>query len=182
LFLLALLLRWAAGKQRSINVAPLALVLTLVALGLSLDQALFHKFLQAPNDARPELMFGDRASGMLVYDSFTANLRVFLYACAALMIWLAMTTGIPDRDDAADFYALLLGATVGMVLMASSMHLLMVFIAIEMASLPSYALAGFRKGQRQASEAALKYVVYGGGASGIMLYGISLLAGTFGTG
>src|SRR5215472_7067246 len=50
-----------------------------------------------------------------------------------------------------------------------------------MASVPSYALAGFLKGRRQSSEAALKYVVYGGGASGIMLYGISLVAGKFGT-
>src|SRR5437660_3100981 len=93
-----------------------------------------------------------------------------------------MTTGIPDREDSADFYVLLLGATLGMALMASSAHLLMVFIAIEMASLPSYALAGFLKGRRQSSEAALKYVVYGGGAAGIMLFGISLLAGRFGTG
>jgi NADH-quinone oxidoreductase subunit N len=51
-----------------------------------------------------------------------------------------------------------------------------------MASLPSYALAGFLKGRRRSSEAALKYVVYGGGAAGVMLYGISLLAGTIGTG
>jgi NADH-quinone oxidoreductase subunit N len=51
-----------------------------------------------------------------------------------------------------------------------------------MASLPSYALAGFLKGRRQGSEAALKYVVFGAGASGVMLYGISLVAGTFGTG
>jgi NADH-quinone oxidoreductase subunit N len=50
-----------------------------------------------------------------------------------------------------------------------------------MASLPSYALAGFLKGRRQSSEASLKYVVYGGGASGVMLYGISLVAGKFGT-
>src|SRR5207244_5052800 len=61
-------------------------------------------------------------------------------------------------------------------------HLLMVFIAVEMASLPCYALAGFLKGRRPSSEASLKYVVYGGGASGIMLYGISLLSGRFGTG
>jgi NADH-quinone oxidoreductase subunit N len=66
--------------------------------------------------------------------------------------------------------------------MASANHLLMMYIGIEMASLPSYALAGFLKGRRQSSEAALKYVVYGSGASGVMLYGISLLAGTFGTG
>ena len=69
-----------------------------------------------------------------------------------------------------------------MSIMASSNHLLMVFIGIEMASLPSYAMAGFLKGRRQSSEAALKYVVYGGGASGVMLYGISLLAGHCGTG
>ncbi|HEY1860785.1 MAG TPA: NADH-quinone oxidoreductase subunit N, partial [Gemmataceae bacterium] len=72
-------------------------------------------------------------------------------------------------------------ATLGMSIMASANHLLMVFLGVEMASLPSYALAGFLKGRRQSSEAALKYVVYGGGASGIMLYGISLLAGKFGT-
>src|SRR5262245_22236869 len=68
-----------------------------------------------------------------------------------------------------------------MSLMASASHLLVVYLGVEMASLPSYALAGFLKGRRQSSEAALKYVVYGGGASGIMLYGISLLAGKFGT-
>src|SRR5262249_46260933 len=45
-----------------------------------------------------------------------------------------------------------------------------------------YVLAGFLKGRRRSSEAALKYVVYGGGAAGIMLYGISLIAGKFGTG
>src|SRR5262245_41059246 len=68
-----------------------------------------------------------------------------------------------------------------MSLMASASHLLVVYLGVEMASLPSYALAGFLKGRRQSSEAALKYVVYGGGASGVMLYGISLLAGKFGT-
>src|SRR5207247_6261037 len=81
----------------------------------------------------------------------------------------------------ADFYCLLLGATVGMSLMASANHLLVAYVGVEMASLPSYALAGFLKGRRQSSEAALKYVVYGGAASGVMLYGISLLAGRFGT-
>ena len=88
----------------------------------------------------------------------------------------------PRPRGLADFYCLLLGATLGMSLMASANHLLMVFIGVEMASLPSYALAGFLKGRRQSSEAALKYVVYGGGAAGVMLYGISLLAGKFGTG
>jgi NADH-quinone oxidoreductase subunit N len=140
-------------------------------------------FLKPPTSRLEVLIFGGRgAAGMLVYDQFTAYMRCFLYSFAVLVIWLSLLTGIPDRADSADFYCLLLGATLGMVLMAMSCHLLMVFIALEMASLPSYALAGFLKGKRQSSEAALKYVVYGGGASGIMLYGISLLAGRFGTG
>jgi NADH-quinone oxidoreductase subunit N len=121
-------------------------------------------------------------SGMLAYDNFTIFLRLFLLGFALLVIWLSLMTGIPDREDSADFFCLLLGATLGMSLMASANHLMMVFIGVEMASLPSYALAGFLKGRRQSSEAALKYVVYGGGAAGIMLYGISLIAGKYGTG
>jgi NADH-quinone oxidoreductase subunit N len=120
-------------------------------------------------------------SGLLVYDNFTVFLRLFLIFFAALMVWLTLLTGIPDREDSADFYCLLFGATLGMCIMASANHLLMVFIGVEMASLPSYALAGFLKGKRRSSEASLKYVVYGGGASGVMLYGISLLVGKFGT-
>jgi NADH-quinone oxidoreductase subunit N len=65
--------------------------------------------------------------------------------------------------------------------MASANHLLMVFMAVEMASVPSYALAGLLKGRRASSEAALKYAVYGAGAAGVMLYGISLMAGLLGT-
>ncbi len=121
-------------------------------------------------------------TGILVYDRFGIFVRMFLLAFVTLVLVLGLLTGIPDRDDAADFSTLLLGSTLGMMMMATANHLLMVFIAIEMASVPSYALAGFLKGRKQGSEAALKYVVYGASASGIMLYGISLLAGRFGTG
>jgi NADH-quinone oxidoreductase subunit N len=65
--------------------------------------------------------------------------------------------------------------------MASANHLLMVFLAVEMASVPSYVLAGLLKGRRKSSEASLKYAIYGAGAAGVMLYGISLLAGITGT-
>ena len=121
-------------------------------------------------------------TGMLVTDPLTRFARFVILGAALLTIVLTLITGIPDADDSADFYTLLLGGTLGMMLMASANHLLMVYIAVEMASLPSYALAGFLKGKRRGSEAALKYVVYGGGASGVMLFGISLLAGRFGTG
>jgi NADH-quinone oxidoreductase subunit N len=181
------------------HMGPIALLLTLIVLGVAIVQWggwTGEAFLKPPEKKTVEVFFGGDeggesvqnnpgmtgSPGMLLYDTFTVYMRVFLYSFAALIIWLSLLTGIPDREDSADFYCLLLGATLGMVLMAMSCHLLMVFIAIEMASLPSYALAGFLKGKRQSSEAALKYVVYGGGASGIMLYGISLLVGKFGTG
>ena len=108
---------------------------------------------------------------------------MFLLGFAALVICAVAADRHPrPRGLGRLLRACFLGGTLGMLLMASANHLLMVFIGVEMASLPSYALAGFLKGQRQSSEAALKYVVYGGGAAGVMLYGISLLAGKFGTG
>ena len=120
-------------------------------------------------------------TGLLVYDSLTAYIRLLLMGFLAMYIVFTKVSGIPDREDGADFYTLVLGATLGMCLMASANHLLMLFMAVEMASVPSYALAGLLKGRKASSEAALKYAVYGAGAAGIMLYGLSLLAGVLGT-
>jgi NADH-quinone oxidoreductase subunit N len=120
-------------------------------------------------------------TGMLVYDSLTVYFRMFLLAFAIWFIVLVRMTGLADKQDGQDFYSLLLGATLGMCLMASANHLMTVFLAVEMASVPSYVLAGILKGRRRSSEAALKYAVYGAGAAGVMLYGISLLAGLLGT-
>ena len=120
-------------------------------------------------------------TGMLVQDLFTVYFRGFLSLFLLLTIALTALTGIPDTEDGPDFYSLLFGATIGMMLMASANNLLMLFLGVEMASVPSYAMVGFLKGRKPSSEAALKYVVYGAGAAGVMLYGISLLAGVLGT-
>lgn len=120
-------------------------------------------------------------TGLLIYDPLTIYFRAFLAFFIVLFIFFTQLSGIPDREDGVDFYTLILGSTVGMCLMASANHLLIVFLAVEMASVPSYVLAGQLKGRRKASEAAIKYAVYGAGAAGIMLYGISLLAGVLGT-
>jgi NADH-quinone oxidoreductase subunit N len=159
-----------------------ALLFTVGAFAQScVEWARFPTYIQGgvSLEAAPEYvnLFG----GLLIFDRFSIFVKVFLYGFTALVIVLALLARIPDREDSADFCCLLLGAALGMSIMASANHLLMVFMGIEMASVPSYALAGFLKGRRQSSEAALKYVVYGGGASGVMLYGISLLAGKFGT-
>ncbi|HEX3724676.1 MAG TPA: NADH-quinone oxidoreductase subunit N, partial [Pirellulales bacterium] len=120
-------------------------------------------------------------TGLLIYDSFTVYFRTLLLFFVVLFTIFTRISGVPDRDAAPDVYALVLGATLGMCIMASSNHLLMVFLGVEMASVPSYALAGILKGRRQSSEAALKYAVYGAGTAGVMLYGISLLAGVLGS-
>ncbi len=120
-------------------------------------------------------------TGMLVYDGFTVYLRTILLLFALLFALFTKLSGLPDRSDGADIYTLVLGSTLGMCLMASANHLLIVFLGVEMASVPSYALAAMLKGRRQSSEAALKYAVYGAGAAGVMLYGISLIAGSMNT-
>lgn len=120
-------------------------------------------------------------TGMLVHDGLTVFLRLLLLATLVLVVLLTRLTRLALRDDAADLYVLLCGATLGMCIMASANHLLAVFLGLEMASVPSYVLVGFAKGRPRASEAALKYSIYGAGASGIMLYGISLLVGIAGT-
>jgi NADH-quinone oxidoreductase subunit N len=169
---LLLLMRLSRVFLRA-HMGGFALGFTVIALGLAVGQ-----WQGLPASAQGVASF----ARMVVYDDLTLYVRLLLLVFAALVILLTFLTRIPDAEESADFYVLLLGGVLGMMFMSSAYHLLMVYIAVEMASLPSYALAGFMKGQRRAGEAALKYVVYGGGASGIMLYGISLVAGRFGTG
>ncbi|HSQ54884.1 MAG TPA: NADH-quinone oxidoreductase subunit N [Gemmata sp.] len=162
--------------------ARLARILDRVHLGgvavVTLVVALFVAGYQVYDDVWGKGIF----AGMLVSDPFAGLVRSLVLLASLITVFLTQLTGIPDRVDSSDFHVLLLGGTLGMMLMGSANHLLMVFIAVEMASLPGYALAGFLKGKKTGSEAALKYVVYGAGASGVMLYGITLLAGTFGSG
>ena len=79
--------------------------------------------------------------------------------------------------DSPEFFVLLLSAATGMMLMASTTHLLTMLLAMEIASMPSYVLAGFRKGQRRSAEASLKFALFGAVCTAVMIYGISLLFG-----
>lgn len=119
--------------------------------------------------------------GMLVFDPLAAGWRalLLLFALGIAALWAA--TGAGRGGDAPEFLTLLLAATLGMSLMGATSNLLMLFMAMELASLPSYVLAGFRKTHRLGAEAGLKYVVFGSAASAVMLYGLSLLYGLFGT-
>ncbi|MHC4399702.1 MAG: NADH-quinone oxidoreductase subunit N [Planctomycetota bacterium] len=120
-------------------------------------------------------------TGLLVHDTFTVYMRGLLLLFAVLFAVFTHFSQTPDSDSAGEFYVLILGAILGMCLMVSANHMLIVFLAIEMASVPSYALAGFLKHRRASGEASLKYAVFGAGAAGVMLYGISLLVGVTGS-
>ena len=120
-------------------------------------------------------------TGMLVHDSFSIFMRRLLLMFVLLFTSFTRLSGIPDRQTATEFYVLILGALLGMCLMVSANHMLIAFLGIEMASVPSYALVGVMKERRVSAEAALKFAVFGGGAAGVMLYGISLVVGALGT-
>lgn len=179
--LVLLLVRMLRGGEL-INASLITMVGSALALyfaapwfHLGLDQA--QTAISNPSSAYRMEIF----TGMLVYDPFTVFMRTVLIGFTFLFAIFTWLSGIPDREDGADVFSLVLGATLGMCLMASANHLLMVFLAVEMASVPSYVLAGLMKGRRVGSEAALKYSIYGAGAAGVMLYGISLIAGLLNT-
>lgn len=178
--LLMLLVRlFAIGRK--VNTGYIALAGSLIALYFAAPGNLFSLPDNAATASATATVRMEIFTGMLVYDAFSVYVRAALLLFAALFVVFTWLSGIPDLEDGPDIYTLVLGATLGMCLMASANHLLSVFLAVEMASVPSYVLAGLLKGRRVSSEAALKYSIYGAGTAGVMLYGISLLAGLLNT-
>jgi NADH-quinone oxidoreductase subunit N len=105
---------------------------------------------------------------------------LFLVAAFFGVAFGALSDEIPV-ERFGEYAAMLLATTLGMSFLVQSQNLLMILLSLELVSLPSYVLAGFRRGDSRSSEAALKYVLYGAAASGLMLYGFSLLYGMAGT-
>ncbi len=158
---------------------------------LTIVGGLFTAWLCARNFANPVTWAGltPRTQWpMLVVDPFS-NFFIFLISIFLVLVtgmWFVGQSSDPggqrtQRKDAVEFFVLFIGSAFGMSLMVSTTNLLMIILAIESASLPSYGLAGFRKKHRPAAEASLKYILFGAVTSAIMIYGASLLYGTFHT-
>lgn len=130
-----------------------------------------------------ENVVGLHLAKLLVVDHVAVLWKVLLliFAIGIILMWFSTTASTMHEGDGPEFFTLLLGATLGMSLMASTANLLMIFMCIEMASLPSYVLAGFRKTNRIGAEASLKYVLFGAATSAVMVYGLSMLYGLYGT-
>jgi NADH-quinone oxidoreductase subunit N len=120
---------------------------------------------------------------MLVSDPAAIFWKILLlvFAIGIVLLWFATTSLTMHEGDGPEFFTLILGAVIGMCLMSETSNLLMIVIAVETASLPSYVLAGFRKTDRIGAEASLKYVLFGAVTSSVMIYGVSLLYGIYGT-
>src|SRR3954470_22608810 len=121
--------------------------------------------------------------GILIADAFALLWKAMLivFTIGILFIWRSTTASDMHEGDGPEFFTLLIGATLGMSLMASTINLLMIVMAVELASLPSYVLAGFRKTHRLGAEASLKYVLFGAACSALMIYGLTFLYGLYGT-
>jgi NADH-quinone oxidoreductase subunit N len=124
---------------------------------------------------------GSAFGGMFLADPFSIFFHLLFLIVAALVALAASEYLAREKLAAAEFYALLLFGTVGMGIMASATELILVFIGLEISSLSSYVLAGYRRDVSTSSEAALKYFLLGSFATAFFLYGIALMFGATGS-
>ena len=119
--------------------------------------------------------------GMVVLDGFAAFFKVLTALATAIVIIMSIDCyELTDRTQA-EYYLFLLSVLLGMFLLSSASDIVMLYLALELVSIPSYLLAGYLKGKASSTEASMKYVVYGATASGVMIYGFSLLYGMTGS-
>ncbi|OQC42041.1 MAG: NADH-quinone oxidoreductase subunit N [Acidobacteria bacterium ADurb.Bin051] len=120
-------------------------------------------------------------AGSFVLDRFALFWKALVLLATAFAVVVSVRFVAEGRYRPGEYYALLLLAGTGMLLMASGHNLLVLWISLELMALSSYVLAGYFREERRSQEAALKYFVLGAVSSGILLYGISLVYGSLGT-
>jgi NADH-quinone oxidoreductase subunit N len=122
---------------------------------------------------------GAQFGGVFMLDALAVATRAGVLGLAGLTLLLTSSTA--RLRNPAEFVAILLLATTGFMLMAVAQQLLLAFLAIELASLSLYVLAGFDKTRPESAEAALKYFLFGGMSAAFLLFGFSLLYGLTGS-
>ncbi|MEX0829511.1 MAG: NADH-quinone oxidoreductase subunit N [Nitrospirales bacterium] len=120
-------------------------------------------------------------SGLVVVDAYAAFWKMLLYLVSGLTILLSMSYLKEERIELAEYYAFVLLALAGMLVMVSGADLLTIYLGTELMSITLYIMAGFKRFEARSIEASAKYFVLGAFSSGILLYGISLLFGVTGS-
>ncbi len=151
-------------SQRTLG--AIALVGSLCALGATLFQAKY-----------PGLGFWN----MIQVDTFSVFFHFVVTAVATLVILASYEYMAVQEIGAGEYYALILFGSVGMCLMSSAVELVLIFIALEISSISTYILAGFRRRAAISSEASVKYFLLGSFATAFFLYGVALMFGATGS-
>ncbi len=120
-------------------------------------------------------------NGMISADKFTAGFTCLFIISTGLTLLLSLNSLEGSSLLISEFFALIIFATVGMILMAASTHLLTLFLGVETLSVSLYILAGFRREDKFSLESSFKYFLLGAFASGFLLYGIALVYGSTGS-
>lgn len=120
-------------------------------------------------------------AGMFTADRFAVFFKVVFYLTAVMTFLLSQRYIEIEGVESSEYYVLLLLALSGMMIMASAIDLLSIYVGLELMVLCTYVLTGFLRRQRRSNEAALKYVILGAVSTGIFLYGVSLIYGLTGT-
>src|SRR2546423_1543056 len=121
-------------------------------------------------------------NGMIVLDELRLSFTLIFLIVALLTILISSIWIETEKLPAGEFHSLLLFATSGMMLMASAGDLVIVFLGLEILSIATYVLAGFRRTDVRSNESSLKYFIRGSFASAFLLYGIALVYGATATG
>lgn len=169
---LVLLMVSAWGGTRSARAVSVLSVAALVAASFVSWNFLFNEAFEFGADA-----FG----GLYRLDKFASFSKLLIFASAAVAVIAA--PGFFRREDEfrPEYPVLILTSTIGMGMMVSAVDLMTLYVGLELQSLSAYVLASFLRRDPRSAEAGLKYFVLGALASGILLYGISLLYGFTGT-
>jgi NADH-quinone oxidoreductase subunit N len=156
-----ILLFLGAFNQKKV-LLPVATTGTLIAIGLLIkDHGAFNVYFNE----------------MVLFDNYAVSFSVLMTSIVALLFLLASHHFRNEQASIADLYALMLFSLVGAILMVSFDNLVMLFMGIEVMSIPLYILAGSRRINLSSNEAALKYFLMGAFASGFLLFGITLIFG-----
>jgi NADH-quinone oxidoreductase subunit N len=127
------------------------------------------------------LPMGTGFSGTVETSAFTVFFHVLICGIVLAALLLSLDTLPEDSHHQGEFYALIVFGAVGMCLLTGAVELLVVFIALEISSIATYILAGYRKQSGRGPEAAIKYFLLGSFATGFLLYGVAMIFGATGT-
>jgi NADH-quinone oxidoreductase subunit N len=169
---------WNPEKQEG-RLTVFALLALAITAGLVIRQANPASAASVIANMPQPVQYG--FSNMFVVDAMASLLKVALLVAVAVMIVYSRSYLAVRKLYTGEFISLILFATLGMMVMVSANHFVTLYLGLELLALSSYALVALNRDSAQSTEAAMKYFILGALASGLLLYGISMVYGATGT-